>query len=355
MPRSDTAFLVTVAVLVGACSNPESPERATDIESVIESVVIGSVDTLATSSSDLLAVAADLHRLHDGRLLVSDEMAHVIQVFGRDGSHLATLGGAGQGPGEFNRPGSLQSRGDTLLVVDHLNGRIQVLSAEGEYLTSVPVTGGYGPVLTPDGLVIQPTLGIDSVMAVVRDLEGEERARLGSPAAPVSRMIRISELKAEIEAGGVPDIFRNTALPVGDGAGSVWLYTPALARVERYDLDGGQQLSITLDDPGFQEERGWFRERNRGAEGTQLFPLELLRSSRAVEGRLWVLLGTGPDGPARIAILTPGGEVEARLRFTEVRGAGDFLPDPGAGEIFFTIPERAELIRIRADELAEVP
>jgi hypothetical protein len=138
---------------------------------------------------------------------------------------------------------------------------------------------------------------------------------------------------------------------VGDGAGPVWLYTPALARVERYDLEGRQEVSVTLEDPEFEEERARFRERNRGAEGTQFFPLELLRSARAVEGRLWVLLGTGPEGPARIAILSPAGEVEARLEFTQVRGAGDFLPDPEAGEIFFTIPEMAELIRVRTDEL----
>jgi hypothetical protein len=351
MPRSATALLLALSVSLGACSDPESPEGAFGIEWVIT----GQVDTLASTASELLAMPADLHRLGDGRLLVSDGLAHVIQVFARDGAHLGTLGQSGQGPGEFNRPASLESRGDTLLVVDHLNGRIQFLSSEGEYLSSIPVQAGYDPRLTPDGLVIQPTLGLDSVMAVVHRLEGEEVARLGAPAAPVVRMIRPSELKAEIEAGGVPDIFQNTALPVGDGAGSVWLYTPALARVERYDLEGRRELSVTLEDPGFEEEQAWFRERNRGAEGTQFFPLELLRSARAVEGRLWVLLGTGPEGPARIAILSSTGEVEARLEFTQVRGAGDFLPDPGTGEIFFTIPEMAELIRVRTDELRELP
>jgi hypothetical protein len=355
MPRSSIALLlslsISLSVSLGACSDPESPEGALNIEWVIT----GGVDTLATTASELLAAPADLHRLRDGRLLVSDGMAHAIQVFAPDGAHLATLGGPGQGPGEFNRPASLESRGDTILVVDHLNGRIQFLSTDGEYLTSVPVRAGYDPSLTPDGLVIHPTLGLDSVMAVVRGMEGEELVRLGAPAAPVARMIRPSEVKAEIEAGGLPDIFRNTALPVGDGAGSVWLYTPALARVERYDLAGGQEFSVDLEDPGFDQERVWFRERNREAEGTQFFPMELLRSARAVEGRLWVLLGTGPEGPARIAILSSRGEVVARLEFTQIRGAGDFLPDPGTGEVFFTIPEMAELVRVRADVWPELP
>lgn len=62
-----------------------------------------------------------------------------------------------------------------------MHGRIHFLSAEGEYLTSVPMLGGYGTVLTPDGLVIQPTIRTDSVMAMGRNLEGEERVRLGSP------------------------------------------------------------------------------------------------------------------------------------------------------------------------------
>jgi hypothetical protein len=149
-------------------------------------------------------------------------LRHVVQVFAPGGSHLTTQGQPGQGPGEFNRPGSLQSRGDTPLVVDHMNGKVQLLSAQSSFLSSVPIQDGYPPVLTSNRLVIHPTLGMDSVMAVVRSLEGEEIARLGTPAAPVSRMIRLSELKAEIEAGGIPDVFRNTALPVWDGVGSVW-------------------------------------------------------------------------------------------------------------------------------------
>lgn len=351
MRRTAWNPLLAVAVLAAACGSPDpaEPGAGTPMR------VTGTLDTLATTASELLAAPADLHRLADGRLLVSDEMAHVIQVFARDGSHLATLGGEGQGPGEFNRPGSLGSRGDTLLVVDALNGRVQLLSAAGDPLTSLPLHAGPPPVLTPQGRLVHPTFGIDSVLVVVRELGGEEIARLGSPPAPVSRMIRLSELKDEIEAGGVPDLFRNTVLPVGDGDGAVWLYTPALARVERHPVDGGPGHSVTLDDPGFPGERERFMERNREAQANQLLPLELIRSARVVEDRLWVLLGTGSDGPARIAVLSPEMEEVMRLEFQGVRGVGDFLADPVTGEVFFTVPERAELVRVRAGTLPETP
>jgi hypothetical protein len=343
--------LLTFWVLAAACGSPDPPEAG--VGTPVR--VTGTVDTLATTASELLAAPADLHRLPDGRLLVSDEMAHVIQVFDRDGSHLATLGGEGQGPGEFNRPGSLGSRGDTILVVDVLNGRIQFLSDTGGPLAALPLHAGPPPVLAPHGRVIHPTFGIDSVMAVVRELEGVEVARLGTPPAPVTRVIRLSEVKAEIEAGEVPELFLNTALPVGDADGAVWLYTPALARVERHPLEGAPKGFIELEDPGFSGEREWFMERNRGAQANQLLPLELIRSARVVGDRLWVLLGTGPDGPARIAILSPDPQEVARLQFEAIRGAGDFLVDPTAGEAFFTIPERAELIRVRVDSFPEVP
>ncbi len=343
------AIPILLAPLLGACSEVDTPgagATGSPAASGEPVVVDGPVEVLATTASDLLAVAADLHRLPDGRLLVSDELAHRIQVFAPDGSHLTTLGRMGQGPGELNRPGSLQSRGDTILVVDPMNGRVQFLSPEGEYLASVPIPAGYPPVLAADGRIIQPTLGLDSVLAVIRDLEGTELGRIGVPPGEVVRTISLSRAREEILEGGIPDLFRNTALPAPAPGDRVWLYFPALGRVEKWSGDGSRLVSVTLEEPGFPEEREWFVERHREAEANQLFPLGLIRSARVVGDHLWVLTGAGEEGPARIAVISPDGEVEGRLLFPGVRDARHFLPDLGAGEIFFTLPETAELVRV---------
>jgi DNA-binding beta-propeller fold protein YncE len=73
----------------------------------------------------------------DGRLYVVDTTAHVIRVFAANGDALATIGGRGTGPGEFNYPTHIalgpQGR---ILVNDALNYRIQVFDAAGHFVSA---------------------------------------------------------------------------------------------------------------------------------------------------------------------------------------------------------------------------
>ena len=80
------------------------------------SVVIG---TLEGPEEDQLIRVGGAARLSDGRIAVGDTEALHVRVFGPDGRHRITLGGEGEGPGEFQAvhlAGVLP--GDTLVVVD---------------------------------------------------------------------------------------------------------------------------------------------------------------------------------------------------------------------------------------------
>jgi sugar lactone lactonase YvrE len=64
----------------------------------------------------------------------------VVGIFEADGTRRDVLGGTGTRPGTFDTPSAIDpTNGQTLLVADTYNGRVQRLSTEGQYLESLPV------------------------------------------------------------------------------------------------------------------------------------------------------------------------------------------------------------------------
>lgn len=72
--------------------------------------------------------------LSDQRIVVLDAQAQRLQVYGPDGAYERTIGGPGNGPGEFSPQtgGLFVGRGDTILVPDLGNQRLNAIPAEGE-------------------------------------------------------------------------------------------------------------------------------------------------------------------------------------------------------------------------------
>lgn len=72
----------------------------------------------------------------DGEIYVSDGYGNsVVHRFAADGSHLATWGRPGSGPGEFTTPHAVAVDGrDRVLVADRENNRIQLFDRAGAYL-----------------------------------------------------------------------------------------------------------------------------------------------------------------------------------------------------------------------------
>lgn len=73
--------------------------------------------------------------LSDGTLIVAHADPPELRFFTADGTHLRTVGGEGEGPGEFRRLSALlRLPGDTLLGHDPAVNRVSRFSPEGAYL-----------------------------------------------------------------------------------------------------------------------------------------------------------------------------------------------------------------------------
>jgi len=114
------------------------------------------------------------------RLYVADSKAHRVVVFDLDsGEIVMSFGSRGTGSGQFNYPSALcfSPEGD-LFVVDQMNSRVQVFTADGEVLETFGALGvGFGNFVRPkdvainaDGLVFVPDAAFGNVQIFDADL-----------------------------------------------------------------------------------------------------------------------------------------------------------------------------------------
>lgn len=93
-------------------------------------------------------------------IYITDIQAQQVRVFTNDGQYIRTVGGAGNGPGEIGRNARylMVTPGDTLIVPDPANRRINRYAPDGTALPSVPLRPELGrPVryyLTHTGVLV---------------------------------------------------------------------------------------------------------------------------------------------------------------------------------------------------------
>ena len=100
---------------------------------------------------------ADVAVAADGTLFIADSKAHRVVVLDVDtGEVRRSFGRRGGGPGEFAYPTSLAFDAEgTLYVVDQINSRVQLLTAEGEYIDEFGSLGvGFGNLVRPKDIAI---------------------------------------------------------------------------------------------------------------------------------------------------------------------------------------------------------
>lgn len=148
-------------------------------------------------------------RLADGRIVVGDGGSSALFYFDSAGYLLQTVGGRGDGPGEFR---SLQGvgrlRGDTIYVLDWVHQRITVLDSDGRLvrITSLPrsfasvrpLPDGGWVAAESEGYVggaIDPTapdgLQRPFVQVVTLDSEGNVRETIGRFPGPEMSLVRM--------------------------------------------------------------------------------------------------------------------------------------------------------------------
>jgi hypothetical protein len=303
--------------------------------------------------SDLLVAA-------DGRVYAADSQANLIHVVDPSGRVLDPIGREGEGPGEFLRPTGLAQKGDTLVVVDWGNYRIQYLSLDGEPIRTALLAqdrtptgqlippGPWPPMIGPSGLTVSPTIGFrgDTALAIIRGSEYREGARIGRTMGESPSRVDMSAMRDEIRGGRVPAIYLNTAEVRVSAADLVWLTVAARGSVEKYDATGRQMLSLELRDPAFDDVRRKFVDDNAAASGMQGLPLRYILDARAVGEDLWVLLGQSMTSPAVVRVVNQNGTLGPRYVFPNVSEVDQFAVDVQRRLIYFVRPDTAELLRV---------
>ena len=78
--------------------------------------------------------ATDATILRDGRIVVADRGTSELRVFDRSGTHVATWGGEGWGPGQFTDLYQVEPfQGDSIVAWSQRNGRLTVLDSQGNF------------------------------------------------------------------------------------------------------------------------------------------------------------------------------------------------------------------------------
>lgn len=282
----------------------------------------------------------------DDHLYVTDQMARRVHRFALDSGYLNSLGGEGEGPGEFQQPAEVEvGPGGDVWVIDPASARVTRFRPDGGVVSMHPapnpVTMDFA--LFPGERFVVPTPSEDRLLAVVGP--EDEIAEL-APAQEAPRALRSLPLRERFG-------FRAAFLESDTADGSVYL---ALNREDygvwdlRLDESSG---SITR--PGDLAVPEWLdealeaalREESEDLGDTDLSPLPFNDLHLTPSG-LWLTTGSldvlgvslplEPDGrPVLVRPARRGGEVDGRfgeVRHSTLRPEGFYAVEPTRVRVF---------------------
>lgn len=222
------------------------------------SVVIGSFEG---PEEDQLIEVDGAARLSDGRIAVGDAGARNVRIFGSDGRHRITLGGGGEGPGEFQAvhlAGVLP--GDTLVVVDRRLLRVSYLHPEGGFLRSEAMDSGESYLIQCMGMFAGGSVLMEGLVLDALEADGYSRRdqaflSIGADGALVADYGRFPGLESVMRTLTTEHGIATTlqSIPFGKSglstvAGeSFYFGSQDSYEVQEYGIDGGLRRVIRLD------------------------------------------------------------------------------------------------------------
>lgn len=319
------------------------------------------VGTLQGDSAEQFYDVATPFLLPDGKLAVPVAGANEIRVFDRSGELTRTLGGPGEGPGEFVRLQSAWARGDTIEAYDYEQRRItrffpgdsiEAIRLEGVASAHNVLPGTLGPGWASMS-VASAGLGRRDTVAVHRfGPNGTHRGEL-------ARVIGYSRYR--VPGGGGPDPLSPRAVfAVHDGA--VYVAETRTPRVRVLTPAGSLDREITWD-PGELPAPGEAFEVTVSAVAAAAPPEDSARTRRRLQAfpvpdqvnAFWSLL-VDEEGFVWVEPYRPA---KHSLALTGPRGTG-----PGSRWIVFssegervgtvTLPDELSPVRITSDAVVGI-
>jgi len=130
--NNEWAGSMTDSAGVTIVSNPTSPTWSSDEAWTLEEVLL--IGEAAGDADYQFGQIAGLGVTSDGSIFVLDQQAQRVMVYDPDGVYQRSIGRPGSGPGEFGPAANalLVGRGDTVIVPDLANQRINIIPIDGE-------------------------------------------------------------------------------------------------------------------------------------------------------------------------------------------------------------------------------
>jgi DNA-binding beta-propeller fold protein YncE len=157
---------VTTENGITVVQNPKQPMYGEDVLVLEEDLSIGESPTGEGDYlfSQIRGMAVD----DAGNIYVLDSKEKQVLVFDKTGSHLLTFGRAGQGPGEFGSPLTLEVTNRGEVVVEDIRSHLVYFSTEGKFIRNLP---------TAKAGVVRVRIGADGNILGVVIVRDEENPR----------------------------------------------------------------------------------------------------------------------------------------------------------------------------------
>lgn len=330
----------TVDTLSGGTVRVQNPASGTWTAETRPSLRLTTAIGRATGDERyLLGDVRDLAVDGMGRIWVLDNQNRELRVFGRAGGHVRTVGGAGEGPGEFRDPNGLARDPTTgrMWVIDPGTARYTVFDTAGRLVETRPRdASGYGYVWPGrfdrggrlfDYMLVSGEGDWRFRGLVVRGADGKARDSLRFPTDAGERSFFRIERENGMSMRAVP------FTPYGDWdvspSGTVWRTAGDPYRLVEIGRDGDtarvverEHDPVTVTDAELDSIRRFYEEQyGQGANQVDFSRIPAKKAAiRALfvarDGRVWVLPYGRQGQTGRIAdVFTPEGHYLGRLEF----------------------------------------
>ena len=362
------SLLLAVVALSAACTGADSPavSQRTVVDSAgvqiittalpqaalwtVDSVPMTQIGSRSGENGQDLGLAWASRRLSDGRVAISNASTNELRIYGPGGDLLQTLGGRGEGPGEFLLVAAvLRIRGDTLIVADASQPRLNVYSTDGEvsFETSIPIEPVDGRLPRLRGIAgdsmavfrVEYFMRSGGVSRAVRDtFEISARSLSGGPTVRIGRFLADEHFNQVTASGGIAAWNLPFARDFHNALSSelFWVgvsddfelrgFDPATGALERIIRVPGFPIEVTGDDTerfrqnqlaGAEspDQAGMYAELHRIVEYAPSFPA-FSGMEEDPQGNVWVQRYTPPwdeSGVQTWDVFSPDGEPLSRV------------------------------------------